>query len=288
MISRTSGWKISAPPPGERAQPGGAQPRSTSSIEIFSTLGEPADLDGGEGLEVGVREALLQAAQHLLVPVERRGRVEAADDVELGDARCRPCPPPPRTRRSPSPSRGARAFCAQAQNLQSSRRVGRVDVAVDVVERDVAVPPSRTWLASRPRPRKSRVWKRRTPSSKDNRSPPITFSARGASRSRENWRESPSRDRGLGHRLEGVRGFGSDVVEERGEVPVAVPAVLLLGLEPEVDDPPHGRKIHDLPATAVAHVLLPFDQPPHGTHEGRMLSVPPVREVRRRGRRQAA
>ena len=32
-----------------------------------------------------LREALLQAAQHLAIPIERQFGMQAADDVELGD-----------------------------------------------------------------------------------------------------------------------------------------------------------------------------------------------------------
>ena len=71
---------------GERAEPRVPQPAQHLLDGELLALGEPADLDGGEGLQVGVGEALLQAAQHLLVPGHGEVGVETADDVELGDA----------------------------------------------------------------------------------------------------------------------------------------------------------------------------------------------------------
>ena len=48
-------------------------------------LREPADLDRRECLQVRLRKARLETAQHLLVPGHVEVGVEAADDVELGD-----------------------------------------------------------------------------------------------------------------------------------------------------------------------------------------------------------
>src|ERR1700681_3133130 len=49
----------------------------------FSALGQVADLHHREGLQVDLRKTLLQAAQHLAVPVEGELGVESADDVEF-------------------------------------------------------------------------------------------------------------------------------------------------------------------------------------------------------------
>src|ERR1700733_3279003 len=46
-------------------------------------VGEESDLDHGEGLQMNLRVALLQAAQHLAIPIERQFRMQAADNVKL-------------------------------------------------------------------------------------------------------------------------------------------------------------------------------------------------------------
>src|SRR5262249_54351767 len=140
----------------------------------------------------------------------------------------------------------------------------------------------RTWLARRPSPRKSRVWKSRTPSSNESRSPAKTFSASGASfepRKEDgdsvtgSGPQAPLRDRRLRHRLERVLRLGRHVVDERGDVAVAVPAVLLLRPKLEVDDAPDGGIVHDLPAAAVADVLVSLHETPDGAHRRRIVSV---------------
>src|SRR5215203_1269975 len=117
MISRTSGWKISAPPPGSDPRPASRSRRSTSSIEIFSSLANQ--------------------------PISMA--VKAADDVELGGAVA-----------ALVPGVGVHlvvahlpgvAFALQGREAAELAVVGvdadvrRVDVAVDVEEGDVAVDP---------------------------------------------------------------------------------------------------------------------------------------------------
>jgi hypothetical protein len=70
---------------GQGAQAGFAQLLEDLLDRDLGDLCEPADLDRGEGLEVHTRKALLEAAHHLEVPLEGDVRVQAADDVELGD-----------------------------------------------------------------------------------------------------------------------------------------------------------------------------------------------------------
>ena len=90
-----------------------------------------------------LREALLQAAQHLAIPVERQLRMQSADDVKLGD------------RFGPASARGlphlverhrvrlriARFLAERAQPAARNADIRRVDVAVHVEVRDVAVQP---------------------------------------------------------------------------------------------------------------------------------------------------
>ena len=67
-----------------------SMPASFSRSSVFASaelraLGEIADLDHGERLQMHLRKALLQAAQHLAVPIERQFGMQAADDVKFGD-----------------------------------------------------------------------------------------------------------------------------------------------------------------------------------------------------------
>ena len=70
---------------GQRIHAGVAQALQRFADGDLRALREVADLHHGERLQVHLREALLQAAQHLAVPVERQFGMQAADDVEFGD-----------------------------------------------------------------------------------------------------------------------------------------------------------------------------------------------------------
>ena len=70
---------------GQRIHAGVAAGARASRDRDLVAPREVGDLHHGEGLQVHLREALLQAAQHLAVPVERQLGMQAADDVELGD-----------------------------------------------------------------------------------------------------------------------------------------------------------------------------------------------------------
>ena len=67
------------------SRPASFRRSSTSRGVIFAALREVTDLDHGEGLQMHLREALLQAAQHLAIPLERQFRMQAAHDVEFGN-----------------------------------------------------------------------------------------------------------------------------------------------------------------------------------------------------------
>ena len=106
-------------------------------------LREVGDLHHRERLQVHLRKALLQAAQHLAVPVERQLRMQPADDVELGD-RLAPAlagAVPDLFERHGVRLGIARLLAERAQPATRHADVGRIDVAVDVEVGDVAVQP---------------------------------------------------------------------------------------------------------------------------------------------------
>ena len=51
----------------------------------FAAAGQVADLNHGQRLDVDSWEAFLESGDHLAVPLEIEFRMQAADDVELGD-----------------------------------------------------------------------------------------------------------------------------------------------------------------------------------------------------------
>ncbi len=76
MRVRTSGWKISAPPPGRLSRPAPREAASrTSLVGHAEVLREEVDLDRGEALQVNVGLDALEAPEELLVVREgqRRG-----------------------------------------------------------------------------------------------------------------------------------------------------------------------------------------------------------------------
>ncbi len=143
MISRTSSWKISAPPPGSDPRPASRSLHEHLLDRQLLALREPADLDRRERLQVDVGEALLEAAEHLEVPLEGEFGVQAADDVELGhlvaallggvrvDVLVRHLPGVVLARQ--------RREAAELAVVGVDADVGRIDVAVDVEVRHVAV-----------------------------------------------------------------------------------------------------------------------------------------------------
>ena len=148
-----------------------------------------------------------------------------------------------------------------AERAVDPAEVRRVQVPVDVVEGEVAValladvvgePAEAQEVAGREEPR-------RRPRRRAARPPSDLFGDR-ASRSepRKLGERAPSRDRGLGHRLEGVLRDRGDVVHEGRRRSGSSPSSTSLRAELEVDDPADGGEVHDLPAAAVAHVLLPL------------------------------
>jgi len=81
--SRTSGAKISAPPPRQAPEPRVLETPDDLGEREPGDPGEVVDLHGGERLDVHLREPLPERAQHEEVKVEGKVRVEAADDVKL-------------------------------------------------------------------------------------------------------------------------------------------------------------------------------------------------------------
>ena len=90
-----------------------------------------------------LREALLQAAQHLAIPVERQLGMKSADDVELGDrfAPASACRLPHLVERHRVGLRIARFLAEGAQPAARHTNVRRIDVAIYVEEGDIAVQP---------------------------------------------------------------------------------------------------------------------------------------------------
>ena len=90
-----------------------------------------------------LRKALLEAAQHLAVPVEGQLRMQPADDVELGD---RFAPALARAMPDLLERHGvglgiSRLLAERAEPAAGDADVGGIDVAVDVEVGDVAVQP---------------------------------------------------------------------------------------------------------------------------------------------------
>jgi hypothetical protein len=74
----------SLPSARQRIHAGVAQPLERLADRDLRAAGEMRDVDHRERLQMHLREALLEAAEHLAEPVERQFRMQAADDVELG------------------------------------------------------------------------------------------------------------------------------------------------------------------------------------------------------------
>ena len=107
----------------------------------LGALREVADLHHGEGLQMHLREALLEAAQHLAIPVERQFRMQSADDVKLGDGLTPALAGamPHLVERHGVGLGIAHPFAEGAQAATGHADVGGIDVAVDVEVRLVAV-----------------------------------------------------------------------------------------------------------------------------------------------------
>ena len=128
---------------GERVHAGLDQPRDRFGVGGPRSLRQVGDLHHGQRLQVHPREALLQAAEHLAVPIQRQFGVQSADDVKLRDRLAIPV-----ARRFPRLLErhgvGARVlgpFAERAQPATRHANVGGVDVPVDVEVGDVAVQP---------------------------------------------------------------------------------------------------------------------------------------------------
>ena len=185
MMRRTRSLKISAPPPGMESMPAS---RSRSSVSRIGDLRAPRqvrDLDHREGLQMHLREALLEAAQHFAVPVQSQLRMQSADDVELGDgfAPALAGAMPHLFERHGVGFGIAHALAEGAQPATGHAHVGGVDVAVDVEVGHVAVQPLAHQVGQvADAPGYRACGRAATPSSNDSRWPASTFSRMGTKR----------------------------------------------------------------------------------------------------------
>ena len=140
-MRRTRSLKISAPPPGSESMPASRRRSSVSRTEILWRARQIGDLHHREGFQMHLRKALLQAAQHLAVPIQRQLRMQAADDVKLGD-RFAPAfagAMPHLFERHGVGLGIAHLLAEGAQAATGHADIGGVDVAVDVEISGVAV-----------------------------------------------------------------------------------------------------------------------------------------------------
>jgi hypothetical protein len=91
------------------------------------------DLDGGEGLEVDARASLPEAPQEVRIVMEGQAGVEAADDVDLADAR-----PGGGLRAGEGLVQGHRERAGRAVRPGVAAEVAAEDADVRVVEVEVA------------------------------------------------------------------------------------------------------------------------------------------------------
>ena len=134
MMWRTRSANISAPPPGSESTPEAFSCSSVSRIESLARFDKIRDLDHGEGLEMHLRKALLQAGAEIEKILKRQVGMQSADDVKLGDGL------------AVSGSRGfeglferhgvgaGRIFLAAkgAQAASGDANIGGIDMAIDV------------------------------------------------------------------------------------------------------------------------------------------------------------
>ena len=108
---------------------------------IFARCAKISDLHHRERLQMDLRKPLLQAAQHLAIPIERQLRMQAAHDVELGDrfAVAVAGAFPDLFERHGVRLGILGALSESAQAATGDADIGRIDVAVDVEIGDVAV-----------------------------------------------------------------------------------------------------------------------------------------------------
>ena len=128
---------------GQRIHAGVAQAFQRLANRDFGAPRQVRDLHHRERLQVHLREALLQPAEHLAEPVERQLGMQAADDVEFGD-RFAPAlagAMPDLFERHRVRLGIAHPLAEGAQPATRHANVGRIDVAVDVEIRGVAVQP---------------------------------------------------------------------------------------------------------------------------------------------------
>ena len=107
----------------------------------LAALRQIGDLHHGERLQVNLGEALLQPAKHVAIPIQRQLRMQAADNMELGDrfaptlARAMP-----HFVERPGVSLGILGALSEGAQLATRHAdIGGIDVPVDVKPGDVAV-----------------------------------------------------------------------------------------------------------------------------------------------------
>ncbi len=117
------------------------QPAERLTDRKLAALRQVSDLNHGERLQVYFGEALLQAAKHLAVPIQRQLGMQAADNVEFSHRLA-----PAFTRAMPDfvqgPGVSLRILGSLSEGAQLAAchaNIGRIDVPVDVKPRDVAV-----------------------------------------------------------------------------------------------------------------------------------------------------
>ncbi len=155
MMRRTRSLKISAPPPGRESMPASRSRSSTSRDRRFCRAGRSTPTSTMvKAFRWTCGKRCFEAAQHLAIPIEGQFRVQAADDVELGD-RFAPAfagAMPDFLKRH---GVGFGIFGALAEGAKAATGhadVGGIDVAVDVEVGDrcrVCV-RARDWPYSRP------------------------------------------------------------------------------------------------------------------------------------------
>ena len=86
MRLRTSSSRISAPPPGMESRPASRRRAMVVRRSRFAVLGDGEDFRSGEAVEPDLREALLDAGEEALEPVDLQIGVEAALHEDAGAA----------------------------------------------------------------------------------------------------------------------------------------------------------------------------------------------------------
>ena len=141
MCCRTSQSKISAPPPVSDSRPASISSSRISEARQPGDGLEVVDLGGRERLQGDLRQRLLERLQRTRVVPPRQGRVQAVDDVQLGEVLALHRLGEPDGLLDAHRVRVllARLALERAVGARRGAHVGHVEVAVDVEVDDVAV-----------------------------------------------------------------------------------------------------------------------------------------------------